>query len=183
MVNLCLCDNEKNLLKRLLGEKLLKIRHDPLDKFGYERVYGRVELFFKNQIISLDYDYAPYPIFGGDNDRPRFLVKQITENEAVSMLENTAQIDVLIGKRITGITLIEDYVEAEWLDKNDTARIMVAIAFRFGEDELVVQGDYMMPILKLIKGKGAIKKLTEPGFEFADDPDTKYKAERFYVDI
>ena len=46
MVNFCLKDDEKFLLKSLIGRKLLYFKHDPLDKFGEETVYEKVELFF-----------------------------------------------------------------------------------------------------------------------------------------
>ncbi len=50
MINLCLSDKEKSLLKSLIGKKLSKIRHDPLDKFGDGTVYGRVELFLEDSV-------------------------------------------------------------------------------------------------------------------------------------
>ena len=38
MVNFCLKEDEKLLLKSLIGRKLLYFKHDPLDKFGEETV-------------------------------------------------------------------------------------------------------------------------------------------------
>ena len=73
MINFCLSDKEKPLLKSLMGKKLIKIRHDPLDKFGDGTVYGRVELFLEDSVVMIDYDYSPYPLFGSqDDDHPRF---------------------------------------------------------------------------------------------------------------
>lgn len=114
MINLCLSDKEKSLLKSLIGKKLSKIRHDPLDKFGDGTVYGRVELFLEDSVVMIDYDYSPYPLFGSqDDDHPRFFVKEIKESEATSALQNVEQIDVCIENRIEGITLVEDDVEVE----------------------------------------------------------------------
>ena len=59
MINLCLSDKEKSLLKSLIGKKLSKIRHDPLDKFGDGTVYGKVELFLEDSVVMIDYDYSP----------------------------------------------------------------------------------------------------------------------------
>ena len=42
MVNFCLSNEEKALLKSLIGKKLINFRHDPLDKLGKETVYGRI---------------------------------------------------------------------------------------------------------------------------------------------
>ena len=39
MVNFCLKDDEKTLLKTIIGKKLLYFKHDPFDKFGGETVY------------------------------------------------------------------------------------------------------------------------------------------------
>ena len=51
MINFCLEEKEKNILKDLVGKELIKIRHDPFDKFGQETVYGKVELFFKIKLF------------------------------------------------------------------------------------------------------------------------------------
>ena len=78
MVNFCLSNEEKALLKSLIGKKLINFRHDPLDKLGKETVYGRIELFFNDSIVLLDYGYKPYPLFGNeDDDHPMFLAKII----------------------------------------------------------------------------------------------------------
>ena len=183
MVNFCISDEEKRILRELLGKKLLKVRHDPLDKFGREAVYGSVELFFEDQIILVGYDYAPFPMFGGDDDRPKFFIKQIEESEAVSALEDTVQVNVLFGKVVSGIILVEDYAEVEWDDKKDEARILVSLIFQFGEDEIVFQGDPTIPLIEIIKGIGVSEKLLKPGFEFDDDPETRFKAQRFYIGV
>ena len=78
IVNFCLSNEEKALLKSLIGKKLINFRHDPLDKLGKETVYGRIELFFNDSIVLLDYGYKPYPLFGNeDDDHPMLLVKII----------------------------------------------------------------------------------------------------------
>ncbi len=60
MVNFCLKEEEKNLLRSLIGKKLIKYRHDPLDKFG-------------NKEIALQGDYMIplVDIFKGENAREK----------------------------------------------------------------------------------------------------------------
>ncbi len=100
MVNFCLSNEEKVLLKSLIGKKLINFRHDALDKFGKETVYGRIELFFIDSIVLLGYDYEPYPLFGSeDDDHPMFLVKIIDEKDAVSALKDVTQINVEVKNR------------------------------------------------------------------------------------
>ena len=66
-----------------------------MDKFGGETVYGRVELFFEDVIILIDYDYQAYPLFGNTvDDHPKFAVKIIKEEEAISALQDTCQINI-----------------------------------------------------------------------------------------
>lgn len=138
MINFCLNDKEKSLLISLIGKKLIKVRHDPLDKFGDGTVYGRVELFLEDFVVMIDYDYSPYPLFESqDDDHPRFFVKEIKESEATSALQNVEQIDVSIEDRIEGITLVEDDVEIEWDDKKDDAKFLVAILFKFPDHEFL----------------------------------------------
>ncbi len=184
MIDICLKNEEKNLLKSLIGKKLIKYRHDPLDKFDGEIVYGRVELFFDNLIILIDYDYAPYPLFGSlDDERPAFSVKKISSEEAVSALKDVSQINVVCEKIISGIVLVEDYIEIEWDRKKDNTRYIKAIIFKFGEEEMALQGDYMIPLLDIIKGENVVSRLLNPGDEFKEDLETKYSADRFLVEL
>ena len=184
MVNICLNDEEKGLLKNLIGKKLIHYRHDPIDKFGGEKVYGRIELFFDDSVVLVDYDYAPYPLFGSpDDEHPVFSIKKIHEDEAVSALKDVAQINIRWGKPISGITLVEDYVEIEWDGKRDSVKCLKAVILKFSEEEVAIQGDYMMPLLDIIKGENVISKLLEPGDEFKDSPEVKYCAERSFVEL
>lgn len=183
MINFCLSNDEKVILKNLIGKKLLSFRHDPLDKFGGETIYGRVELFFKDLILLINYDYEPYPLFENqDDDHPKFSVKIIKEEEAVSALKNTQQINIKSEKIIKGITLVEDYVKVEWNNKKDEARIMKAIIFKFTDNEIAFQGDYMIPLLDFIKGVDVKDKIATQADEF-DDSETIYISKRFFVEV
>ncbi len=184
MVNFCLSNEEKALLKSLIGKKLINFRHDPLDKLGKETVYGRIELFFNDSIVLLDYGYKPYPLFGNeDDDHPMFLAKIIDEKDAISALKDVTQINVEVKKGITGITLVEDYAEITYDDKADSLRILKAIIFKFGKEEIAIQGDYMIPLLDIMKGENVASRLANPGDEFENDPETKFIAKRFFVEL
>ena len=184
MINFCLDDKEKSLLKSLIGKKLIKAKHDPFDKFGGETVYGRVELFFEGLVVLIDYDYSPYRLFGSeDDDHPRFSVKAIDESEAVSALQNVDQVYVNYGETVEGITLVEDFTNVEWDGKKDEFRTLTAIIFKLPGRELGIQGDYMIPLLNLLRGESLEKLLPKPGEEFDGDSETKFKAQRFCVDL
>lgn len=184
MVNICLRTEETSLLRSLKGKELIKYRHDSLDKFDGETVYGRVELFFNDSIILIDYDYAPYPLFGSqDDERPIFSVKKIKEEEAISALKDVSQINIKSEKIINGITLVEDSVELEWDNKKDNTKILKAIIIKFDDEEIAFQGDYMIPLLDIIKGKDAISRLQEPGYEYRNEPEVKYTVQRNYIDL
>lgn len=184
MVNFCLNDKEKLILKSLIGKKLLMVKRDPLDTFGNETVYGRIDLFFTEVIVLVDYDYSPCRLFGGeDDDHPKFVVKIISQNEAISALSNVEQIFIKCNEVIEHIKLVEDYADVEWDGKSDSFRTTKAIIFGFSSGEVALQGDYMMPLLDVIKGGCVFESLDKPGEEFDNDPDTKYTAKRFCIDL
>ena len=184
MVNLCLDADGVKLLKSILGKTLIKYRHDPLDKFGDETVFGRIELFLQDEIIMISYDYYPYPLFNNDDDdHPKFNATRIKENEAVSALENTKQIDIKSGKTINDIVLVEENVHVEWDGKIDDVSYTKAIILEFSDEEIAFQGDYMMPLIEIIKGERVKDKLIREADEFADDEDTKYTSQRKYIEL
>lgn len=184
MVNFCLDDKEKSLLKSLIGKKLIKAKHDPFDKFGGETVYGRIELFFEGLVVLIDYDYGPYRLFGSeDDDHPRFSVKAIDESEAVSALQNVDQIYVNYGETVEGVTLVEDATNVEWDGKRDEFKTLIAIVFKLPGRELGIQGDYMIPLLNLLRGEDVKTLLPKPGEEFDGDPETKFDSKRSYIRI
>lgn len=184
MVNICLNNEEKTILKSLIGKEIIKYRHDPLDKFDGAKVYGRIELFFDGEIVLIDYDYAPYPLFGSpDDEHPVFSIRKISEKEAVSALKDVSQINVRCEKVITGITLVEDSLEIEWDGEKDSTRFLKAIILKFEKETIAIQGDYMMPLLDIIKGENVISMLLEPGEEFKGNTEIKFNPERFFVEL
>lgn len=183
MVNFCLNDGEKSLLKSLIGKKLLYFKHDPFDKFEGETVYGRIELLFKDLILLINYDYAPYPLFGSKvDDHPKFSINTINDNEAVSALQNTEQITVACKETIKGINLVEDFVKVEWDGKYDEVRMLKAIIFKFNKKEVAVQGDYMIPLLSILKGESLKESIDTEADEF-EDSETKYECERSFIEL
>lgn len=184
MINICLNAEEKDLLRNLVGKKLLKYRHDPLDKFDGETVYGRVELFFDDSIILIDYDYEPFPLFGShDDEHPKFSIRKIVEEEATSALKDVTQVDVKCNKTISEIILIEDYVNIKWDGKQDCFRLLKAIEFKFANYEIIIQGDYMIPLLDIFKGDNVTDMLKDIDDEYKDDQETKFIAERSYIKL
>ena len=98
-------------------------------------------------------------------------------------MQDTNQINIRCEEIINSIVLVEDYANVEWDDKKDDVRILKAIMFKFSNKELTLQGDYMIPLIDVFKGENTKEKLTIPGDEFANDPETKYSAERLFVEL
>lgn len=63
------------------------------------------------------------------------------------------------------------------------ARFLTAILFKFPGFELGIQGDYMIPLLDIMKGIDIKNRLDKPGEEFDNDPETSFKARRDYVNL
>lgn len=183
MINFTLSKTETNTLRDLLGRKLLHLRHDPFDKFNDETVYGRVELFFEDFVVLINYDYESFPLFGGnDDDHPRFRIKTIDEQDAVSALQDTKQIDVAIEETVKGVVLVQDTTKVEWDGKKDEICILKALILELGSNEIAIQGDYMIPLLNIFKGKEVRNMLVRPGDEF-DQPNTKHETIRSFTKI
>lgn len=184
MVNFSLANEEIDILKSVIGKTLLKIRHDPLDKFDGEGVYGRVELFFEQSIVLINYDYKPYNLFGLEgSDHPKFSISLISEDEAISALENTAQINVKYNSKIESITLVEDLVDVKWDNKSDNVKTLIAIMFKLDGKEFALQGDYMIPMINIFKGDNLLEEMPSPGYEFGSDSETTYNAKRILIEL
>ena len=184
MINICLSIEEKNLLKKIIGKNLLKYRHDPLNKFDGETVYGRIELFFDDSIILINYDYEPFPIFGShDDEHPKFSIRKIAEEDAVSALEDVTQVDVRYNKIISEIVLVEDCVDIKWDGKQDCFKLLKAIVLKSDDDEIVIQGDYMIPLLDIFKGTDARSMLAHVYDEYKNNQETKFLVNRSYVKL
>lgn len=90
MVNLCLANEERKLLKDLIGKKLIQYRHDRLNIFGGETVYGKIEMFFDDLILWIDYDYVPYPLFGSqDDEHPKFLLERLLKKRLLLLCKTS----------------------------------------------------------------------------------------------
>ena len=184
MVEVVLTEQEKSLLRSLIGKRLLKLRHDPLDKFGGSEVYGRVELFFENSVIAIDYDYTPYHLFGSpDDEHPEFQIHQITVEEAISALVDVKQIDVACNQTIQDIILVEDYSKVRWNGLNDEALILKAIILKLEDREIAFQGDFMIPFIEIIKKPDVKADLLPAGEEFYSDEEVSYQGNRKFISL
>ena len=110
-------------------------------------------------------------------------IKIISEDEAISALQDTNQTNVQCEKTIRAITLVEDHTRVEWDDKKDDIRILKAIIFKLDDKELAFQGDYTIPLIDVFKGDNTKEKLKIPGDEFADDPETIFISDKFFVKL
>ena len=59
---------------------------------------------------------------------------------------------------------------------------MKAIIFKLYDEEVAIQGDYMMPLLDILKGENLKDMIGTQADEFEDD-ETKYESKRFIVDL
>lgn len=141
-------------------------------------------MFIEDQIISLEYYYAPYPLFGSpDDEHPRFDVRQIAEEEATSFLLHVKQIDVPVEQTIKDIVLVKDYSDVIWHDRKDTAIILKAIILKLESQDIAFQGDYMIPLIEIFRGESVIDSLLPAGEEFYSDEEVTYQGSREFVSL
>lgn len=117
------------LLKRMIGKKLVKISCDPFD--NPPMVYGLVGLYIDNKIYKLDNFIEVQDFYGALEDVAIHKIHTAEDGEIQSCGEGIQMVETPIMAKITGIRVVDEnqrlYVNGEqtynvWLTRGGNLR-------------------------------------------------------------
>lgn len=123
MIDHCITKEEKNLLKSLIGSKLICFKSEKKD--SWNKIFGNIALVSENIEIEIKNELSPTTYFGGENeDVSRFIVKQITNDNPFQLMIVSDIFETPVNEIIKDIIIITDNISVHDSDKNKIYEIV-----------------------------------------------------------
>lgn len=123
MIDHCITKEEKNLLKSLIGSKLICFKSEKKD--SWNKIFGNIALVSENIEIEIKNELSPTTYFGGENeDVSRFIIKQITNDNPFQLMIVSDIFETPVNEIIKDIIIITDNISVHDSDKNKIYEIV-----------------------------------------------------------
>lgn len=176
---------ERELLMRLIGKQLHKIRHD--EYFAVDSIYRGLGVFVGDEAYEIGCALQCVDYFGGDEEISVLGVHPISPETSTSHLVGVKQVDETIERTIEDVILYEDtHILLE--DGVETDRHLFTLAIQFVFSGTSVLFRMHSPISEMISvtfGRGAASALPRPEclVDEPEDPRYVYRAEQTVISL
>lgn len=162
-LNSCLSTKELAMLMTLIGQNLVKIKHDEFI-LGKGIVFGHVELFVGNKIYAIINQNHNVDFFWGKEDICDMCFREINKNTVLVSIDNVKKISCPISQKIKDIVVINNKVTL--VEKNKEQFIYEftkKIVFVLDELEISFEKEtWMSEYINVRKGKDIVDTIDYP---------------------
>jgi hypothetical protein len=174
MTNHCITQEEKNLLKSLIGTKLLCFKSEKKD--SWNRIFGNISLVSENAEIEIRNELSPTEYFGGETeDVSRFVVKKISKENPFTLMIVSDIFETTVNEKITDIILVTDAITVQDSGKNTIYEISTteSIVIKTDNSTFVLSRDWhleeIMTFVKTSDYKRDIHPIEDVVSEWSDE--------------
>ncbi|MBO4629809.1 MAG: hypothetical protein J5687_07675 [Treponema sp.] len=117
MIDHCITQEEKSLLKSLIGTKLLCFKSEKKD--SWNRIFGNISLVSENTETEIRNELVSTIYFAGETeDVSRFAVKKISKENPFKLMIVSDVFETAVNEKITDIILVTDAITVQDSGKN-----------------------------------------------------------------
>ena len=117
MIDHCITQEEKSLLKSLIGTKLLCFKSEKKD--SWNRIFGNISLVSENAETEIRNELVSTMYFAGETeDVSRFAVKKISKENPFKLMIVSDVFETAVNEKITDIILVTDAITVQDSGKN-----------------------------------------------------------------
>ena len=161
-------EQEISIFKSMIGKRLEKYKCDP---FVYSpMVYGIVGIYVDGAVYKLTSLCESIKRFFNTDDVAVFRIKQTTDDEIKSFMDNGELIETPVSSKIVAIDIVTDHQKLEHDEKIQSLGYSVGILFHF-EDEREISFElktWFSEMITIEKGYNLIEKF-EPIDDFLEE--------------
>ncbi len=108
MIFSCILENEKTLLKNLIGKELKSIKSE--EKDSWSRIFGNLSIVTEDQEIEIRNELTPTDYFGGIEDLSKFKILKIMQENPFKLMIESPIIETPVHEKIADILIIQDEI-------------------------------------------------------------------------
>lgn len=175
MVISCISEEEKTILKSLIGKKLDCIKSEQKD--SWNRIFGNLAIITEDSEVEIRNELTETEYFGDTEDVSRFRIRNISaENPFVLMVE-APLFETVVAETITDIIIVRDEVCVNNSDGKSIYDITMdqAIIIKTSDSSYVISREWSLEeeliFLKSANYKESVYSVDDVVSEWSDEDD------------
>ena len=174
MIDHCITQEEKSLLKSLIGTKLLCFKSEKKD--SWNRIFGNISLVSENAETEIRNELVSTMYFAGETeDVSRFAVKKISKENPFKLMIVSDVFETAVNEKITDIILVTDAITVQDSGKHTIYEISTteSIVIKTDNSTFVLSRDWhleeIMTFVKTSDYKRDIYPIEDVVSEWSDE--------------
>ena len=108
MINQCMNEQEKSLLKSIIGQKLIRFKSEKPDAWNH--IFGNISIVVENSEAEIRNELTPIEYFGDTEDVSKFYVNKITSEYPFNLMIVDSVYETPVNEKIEDVILLQDIV-------------------------------------------------------------------------
>ncbi len=173
MINQCINEQEKSLLKSIIGQKLICFKSQKPDAWNH--IFGNISVVVEKSEVEIRNELTPTEYFGDTEDVSKFFVKKITSEYPFNLMIVDSVHETPVNEKIEDIILVQDVVIVKDDDGNFVYEIKIdtAIVIKAEKSIFAISRDWsleeLMFFVKTVDFKKDIYSVQQMIEEWGDD--------------
>ena len=144
MIFSCINENEKTLLKNLIGKELKYIKSEETD--SWNRIFGNLSIVADNSEIEIRNELTPTDYFGDIEDVSKFKIFKITKEHPFELMVKSQIVETNVQEKIADILIIQDEISVKEANGNKVYEITMdtAIVIKTEKSSFVISREWSL---------------------------------------
>lgn len=175
MIFSCISDEEKALLKRLIGKKISCIKSE--EKDNRNRIFGNLEVIANDYEVEIRNELTETEYFGDTEDVSKFKIRKITSDAPFALMVEAPVYETKIDDFVTDVIIVQDEITVKDSEGKPIYEITMdeAIVIKMTNSTYVISREWCLEedliFLKTANYKESVYSVEDVASEWSDDDD------------
>lgn len=175
MIFSCISDEEKALLKRLVGKKINCIKSEERD--SWNRIFGNLEVIADDYEVEIRNELTETEYFGDTEDVSKFKIRKITSDAPFALMVEAPVYETKIDNFVTDVIIVQDEITVKDSEGKPIYEITMdeAIVIKMTNSTYVISREWCLEeeliFLKTANYKESVYSVEDVASEWSDDDD------------
>ncbi|MBQ0167114.1 MAG: hypothetical protein KBT02_08410 [Treponema sp.] len=175
MIFSCISDEEKALLKRLVGKKINCIKSEERD--SWNRIFGNLEVIADDYEVEIRNELTETEYFGDTEDVSKFKIRKITSDAPFALIVEAPVYETKIDNFVTDVIIVQDEITVKDSEGKPIYEITMdeAIVIKMTNSTYVISREWCLEeeliFLKTANYKESVYSVEDVASEWSDDDD------------
>lgn len=175
MVFSCISDEEKAVLKTLIGKKIRSIKSE--EKDSWNRIFGNLAVVAENCEVEIRNELTETEYFGDKEEVSKFKIRLITEDAPFMLMVETPVYETAVNETVTDVIIVQDEIQVKDAEGKTVYEITMdeAIVIKTTDSTYVISREWCLEeeliFLKTADYKKSVYSIDDVISEWSDAED------------